>query len=114
LLRELPAEKNGPLVVKLQPCGSISGRIVDEDGQPVAGRYAGLGPGKDPYDPVQHVFTTDKEGRFRVEGLVPGLGYWLFQTRFRARWLDAPLTVVEPGKNKDLGDIKKLAGLDGK
>src|SRR5207248_4687285 len=30
-------EKKEPLVVKLEPLGSIAGRILDEDGQPAAG-----------------------------------------------------------------------------
>src|SRR5262249_15806976 len=37
LLKELPDEKAGPLIVKLLPCGSVSGRFVDQDGKPVAG-----------------------------------------------------------------------------
>src|SRR5262249_19571550 len=61
LVKELRGATPEPLTVKLQPCGSVSGRIVDQDGQPVAGvkTEGGL--------PI----TTDKEGRFRVEGLVP-------------------------------------------
>jgi hypothetical protein len=46
---------------------------------------------------------TDKDGRFRFEGLVPGYKYPLGR-------LDLPRilaeVVVEPGKDKDLGDIK--------
>src|SRR5262249_48654157 len=36
-LKELPAEKDDPFTVKLQPCGSASGRFVDSDGVPQAG-----------------------------------------------------------------------------
>src|SRR5207249_3878330 len=46
-LKELPGEKDGPLTVKLQPCGAVSGRMVDRDGQPVAGMrvdFAGVRP----------------------------------------------------------------------
>jgi RNA polymerase sigma factor (sigma-70 family) len=100
-LRGLPAEKNGPLIVKLQPCGSLSGRIVDKDSQPVAEFRGVLLPSWDS-------FTTDKEGRFRVEGLVPGLAYPVWQKEKGSIVKIHPGVVVEPGKKKDLGDIKSL------
>ena len=40
-LKELPDEKAGPLIVRLQPCGSISGRLVDPDGQTLPGVHQG-------------------------------------------------------------------------
>ena len=48
-------------------------------------------------------FTTDKEGRFRVEGLVPGLTYWILNPKGAGILFQF---TVEPGKHKDLGDIK--------
>jgi hypothetical protein len=57
-------------------------------------------------------FTTDKEGRFRVEGLVPGLKYSFFQfgkKTMRQAYGFHPGTLAEPGKHKDLGDIKEIA-----
>src|SRR5262249_42079577 len=36
-LKELRGDPSAPLTVQLQPCGSASGRIVDQDGQPVVG-----------------------------------------------------------------------------
>jgi RNA polymerase sigma factor (sigma-70 family) len=104
-LRELPAEKDGPLIVKLQPCGSLSGRIVDKDGQPVPRFRGRLSFG---HYLLQHEFTTDQEGRFRVERLLPGLGYSVWQTEKGSIVKIHPVAVVEPGKKKDLGDIKSL------
>jgi RNA polymerase sigma factor (sigma-70 family) len=97
-LKQLPDEKSGPLTVKLQPCGSVSGRLVDQDGQPVAGvRLPGrLGNSQE--------ITTDKEGRFHAEGLVPGVEYHVMRPKVIATVLVT--VVVEPGKNKDLGDLK--------
>jgi RNA polymerase sigma factor (sigma-70 family) len=109
-LRGLPPETDGPLVVKLQPCGSLSGRIVDHDGQPVVGFRGGFSPGKE--------FSTDKEGRFRVEGLVPGLEYnffWMKKSQgqvVQAMKRDGPNAVVAPGMNKDFGDIRMFKGFD--
>jgi protocatechuate 3,4-dioxygenase beta subunit len=93
-LKELPDEKLGPLTVKLQPCGSISGRIVDQDGQPVAGVHTRGGL----------EITTDKEGRFHVEGLVPGMEYHILRPKVVATVLVS--VVVDSGKHKDLGDLK--------
>jgi hypothetical protein len=47
--------------------------------------------------------TTDKQGRFRLEGLVPGMKYdmWNPRTKFGFATI-----VPEPGKHKELGDIK--------
>jgi Carboxypeptidase regulatory-like domain len=101
-MKELRGDAAEPLTVKLQPCGSASGRIVYPDGQPVPGlrlefQANGTSGG------LQET-ATDKEGRFRVEGLVPGLEYELVPSRY------APLPLakvsVEPGKQKDMGDVK--------
>jgi protocatechuate 3,4-dioxygenase beta subunit len=109
-LKGLPPEKDGPLIVKLRPCGSLSGRIVDQDGQPIAGFRGGFSPSKPGGGYLDGPgFTTDKEGRFRVEGLVPGLEYSFFQIGRKTMimaWPIRPNTVVESGKNKDLSDIQ--------
>jgi protocatechuate 3,4-dioxygenase beta subunit len=90
-----------PLTIKLQPCGSVSGRMVDQDGQPVAGFrihlvsrvWSGF-----------HQVTTDKEGHFRVEGLVPGQEYSVSPYNKLSRLFAR--VPIEPGKHKDLGDVK--------
>jgi RNA polymerase sigma factor (sigma-70 family) len=101
-LKALPPEKADSFTVQLQPCGSVSGRIVDQDGEPVAealcrGGVAGHGW-------IALDVTTDKNGRFHAKGLVPGLGYWIMRPK------GVPTLLVEfkvePGKHKDLGDIK--------
>jgi RNA polymerase sigma factor (sigma-70 family) len=102
LLKSLPAEKDDPFTVKLQPCGSASGRFVDQDGVPQAGvhfRGGIAGPAARSLD-----FITDKEGRFRVEGLVPGLTYWIMKPNVVATILVQ--FTIEPTKHKDLGDLK--------
>jgi RNA polymerase sigma factor (sigma-70 family) len=104
-LKELAAEKSDPLTIQLQRCGSVSGRLVDQDGVPVAGfripiwrkRTANFG------EALQQEVVTDKEGRFRAEGLVPGKGYGAMPSP-AAQF--SFYVVVESGEQKDLGDIK--------
>jgi RNA polymerase sigma factor (sigma-70 family) len=97
-LKELRGDASEPLTVELQPCGSASGRIVDGDGQPVPGlriSLSGWGGGEEA--------RTDNEGRFLVEGLVPGLNYAVIPgTGF---FILAEVT-VESGKQKVMGDVK--------
>jgi RNA polymerase sigma factor (sigma-70 family) len=71
---ELRGRQKEPLVVKLEPCGSATGRLLDADGQPLANtvvqcyRSLMLGPGAPRT-------RTGADGRFRVDGLVPGQPY---------------------------------------
>jgi RNA polymerase sigma factor (sigma-70 family) len=108
-LRSAPA---GLLTVKLQPCGSASGRVVDPDGQPVAGlRLLVQGRALHVMSEAgggQQQVTTDRAGRFRAEGLVPGQEYAVEELGDRPSFprVYAPV-VVESGKHKDIGDIKR-------
>src|SRR5262249_2979516 len=50
--------------------------------------------------------TTDKDGKFRLEGLVPGLKYSLVEgDRRHAFGGKADETAGEPGKTTDAGDL---------
>jgi RNA polymerase sigma factor (sigma-70 family) len=73
---------DGPVEVRLAPCGAAVGRLVDGDGQPLAGATINIGPqdhrgemlpGNVGLWPEGEVFTADKDGRFRVEGINPDL-----------------------------------------
>jgi beta-lactamase regulating signal transducer with metallopeptidase domain/protocatechuate 3,4-dioxygenase beta subunit len=108
-LKEIDAKSADSLTVRLQPCGSASGRIVDEDGQPVARvevhvngdtfhARGGAGGG-------YHRVVTDTNGRFNVVGLVAGQRYSVLDTDPYSPRFGATVT-VEAGQHKDLGDIK--------
>jgi RNA polymerase sigma factor (sigma-70 family) len=99
-VKDLRDVKVEPLTIQLQPFGSMSGRLVDQDGQPVADKrveleYRDAGGWKE--------VATDKDGRFRVDGMIPGRHYVII----RPDGGRSPLVFVEtePGKNKDLGTL---------
>jgi protocatechuate 3,4-dioxygenase beta subunit len=78
----LSADAKEPVTVRLQPGAVLTGRVVDEDGQPLAGIT--VGPGyrvdqarwlADEIAAGQPAQTTDADGRFRVEGIFPDLPF---------------------------------------
>jgi hypothetical protein len=108
-------------VVKLEPLGTLRGRILDEEGQPRAGVHVQLSyAGKIVHRPVQwwdlrmEPVTTDQNGCFRIEYIIPGVEL-LLHCREKDRSLrcrEEPMRSLSlrPGEDKDLGDIKaKLA-----
>jgi RNA polymerase sigma factor (sigma-70 family) len=110
-------DESGPVTVRLGPTGTLTGRALDRDGQPVGGAevyvgYEGLEGqqlnrmlgrwGRQP--------ETDKDGRFRVEGIVPGLQ--VDSLRFlkgrQVLVLEGKREIkrLEAGKTLDLGDVR--------
>jgi hypothetical protein len=102
--KEIPGDEPEPLKVQLQPCGSATGRLVDKDGQPLSevslhfNRYGLIGPG----GPET---KTDKDGRFRAEGLAVGQKYWLMLANRPQAPVGAEVLIGKPGEKKDLGDV---------
>jgi hypothetical protein len=98
LYKEIQGDESGPLTIRLERCGAATGRILDLNGQPVAGLILHLNRGMD------LAVRTDRDGRFRVEGLVPGQPYDLWYSDLK----QPPYKTlqIEPGQVKDLGDAK--------
>jgi RNA polymerase sigma factor (sigma-70 family) len=105
-----------PAEFRLESWSTVTGRLVDADGKPIAGVsiYAPAGKGKDgqAVDMVRiGTVFTDADGRFRIDGLLPGVAYDL---NFRAikpggRGSLGPVTKgvgLKPGEERDLGDLK--------
>jgi protocatechuate 3,4-dioxygenase beta subunit len=115
----LKGAETGALTLRLQPWGTITGRIVDDDGRPRGGlaliSLLGIFPrppadqGVLPGSTSSPGIPIGRDGRFRIEGLVPGLKYGgsaeegstfignVFQD-----------VIVAPGEVKDLGDLKVI------
>jgi len=95
-----------PLVVQLKSLGAAVGRLLDKDGEPVRDTALNLfrerliGPGG-------CSTKTDRDGRFRVEGLVCGQRYMLSSDGKALKTVDLS---IEPGETKDLGDVKNYRG----
>jgi hypothetical protein len=120
-------EEPGPLTIRLAPLGAVTGRLVDASGRPQVGASvqapyssrqketlpAELAP---PYpDVIPPVLplgeaTTDGDGRFRLQGLLPGMKYDLVAVKDGESLGKLVEDVRFPsGETKDLGDIKPQA-----
>jgi hypothetical protein len=104
-------DEKGPLTVRLQPAGTVTGRLVDDDGRPrhdvqIEVRYAEGQFGRRSFNPFLKAAPGD-DGRFQIDGLIPGVAYDL-----SPRTGDAPLDPVaaglrlQSGEARDLGDVK--------
>jgi RNA polymerase sigma factor (sigma-70 family) len=121
-------EETGPLTVRLEPLGAITGRVLDANGRPWAGLKVRVGPSHNISDytdlPAELLdklaqllgaeVTTDHDGRFRVEDLLPGLKYSLTADPGARRQGAAPAFALDTvpvtsGRTADLGDLKSRA-----
>ncbi len=98
--------------VTLRPWATLSGRLVDRDGRPRPGLKL-LPFGGKPDDPAEAAFTewvqADAEGRFRLEGLVPGLNHRLavmVDGGFSEGCTVFEGVILKPGEVRDLGDVR--------
>jgi hypothetical protein len=103
-------DKKGPVIVKLAPLATITGRVTDADGNPVFG--AVIQPDVLPAGDFALRLSqtaTDSDGRFRVVDVPTGCEYELrVETRaprqFQFAYHDK--TAVKPGETTDVGEIK--------
>ena len=114
---EVKGDQTTPATVTLVPWGTLTGRLVDADGlprkdaqlvfeeappgAPRAGHLRGNGAG------MSGRIIPDDSGRFRIEGLAPGLSYSLGledKTMIRSKHVVKGV-VIQPGETRDLGDV---------
>ena len=93
-------------VVQMQPTGGVQGRLVDEDGAPLAGFVLrGNGVPNENFGNVELRLGTDEEGRFLIRGLLPGRKYTVTAESGRQSGMILRDVVVEAGETKDVGSV---------
>jgi hypothetical protein len=115
-MRIVEGPQEEPIVVRLQPCGTLVGRLLDTRGQPLADVFVNQARGYSAETeqagrgiclPEDFGYVPNREGRFRIEGLAPGAKYSLEvadKNGTRRKQLTSNLT-LEPGQMVDLDDV---------
>jgi protocatechuate 3,4-dioxygenase beta subunit len=111
----LRGDEKGPVTVRLEPWGALTGRLVTPRGEPLTGVRVScrleLNRDGKILDAADLDVRTDKGGRFRIEGLVPGHKYHDFHVVKGSYLLDIlagepkDLT-LKPGVTRDLGELQ--------
>jgi hypothetical protein len=111
----LKGDEPQPLTVRLQKCGTITGRLVNADGLPRAGWIMGtVNPGqmnvKEGELGSGFHHGVGKDGRFRIECVFPGLTFTV-HTGTNPSYFnpEIPDLTLQPGEVKELGDVKVKA-----
>jgi RNA polymerase sigma factor (sigma-70 family) len=93
----------GPVRVQLEPWGSVTGRLVKPDGEPMTNVWVNIG----------HVprVQASKDGQFRIDGLSRGLTYSVSVIKDPGYGLEISGKnikdfTIKPGETKDLGEIR--------
>ena len=96
----IKGDETKPLTVRLQSWGTIAGRVVDDDGRPRSPLAV--------YSSGPPIFIG-RDGKFRIDGLVPGLKYGA-SVREGGKFPGDIFhdVIVVPGEVKDLGDVKVI------
>jgi RNA polymerase sigma factor (sigma-70 family) len=111
----LRGDEKEPVVVRLGRATPVIGRLLTNDGQPLAGADIYLNwmdaIANQLYGGVEKrpKVRTDKEGRFRFEGIVPELKFQLGIIRGETIFLGEPpigTRQVKAGATLDLGDVR--------
>lgn len=109
-------DEKDPVVVRLAPLGSVTGTFTDLDGVPLAGAtvepnwsdrlrwylYRELDRSAPPV-------KTDKDGKFRIDGIVPGAMFGLSVSKGNVAYIGEPRIgqrKVDAGQVRDLGVMK--------
>jgi RNA polymerase sigma factor (sigma-70 family) len=99
---EIKGKETKPLTVRMQPWAAVRGRLVDTEGRPVRNSvlYAN--------EFLMENGRTDKDGRFLLEGLIPGRSYDLTYQKDKPFSAGTVLKrfVGKPGEVHDLGDVR--------
>jgi hypothetical protein len=109
-------DEKEPVVGRLVSLGSVTGTLTEVDGTPLTGATVELSwqdrMRRDLYRELVRTapaVTTDRDGRFRIDGIVPGVPFGLAVTKGDAGYVGEPRIgqrTVDPGQARDLGVLK--------
>jgi hypothetical protein len=106
-------DENAPVIAKLGPLGKVTGRLLDVDGQPLTGAEVSVnarGTAGELYrfaNPSGKPVRTDRDGRFTLPGVVPGVTFFVQIQRGETFFRGKPrlgLRQLKPGETLDLGE----------
>jgi hypothetical protein len=107
-------DEKEPVTVRLQPVGKVTGRLLEADGVPLAGAEVSVSaPGTTASElyrfasPAGKPVRTDRDGRFALDGVIPGVSFSLQIRKGDQFFAGKPrlgLRQVKPGETLDLGE----------
>jgi RNA polymerase sigma factor (sigma-70 family) len=103
----LPKQDGDTVTVRMEPGASVTGRLVDVAGAPRVGVELRLTfrPKAEPHwneESLHETVTTGRDGRFRIDALLPDFVYYLNADHSDLRFGDG----LRLGETKDLGDVR--------
>ncbi len=111
----LHGDEKEPVIVRLGRAGAVTGCVLDADGQPLAVADVNLilseQTGFELYREARYHPTarTDKDGRFRIEGIVPEVKFTLGIVKGRTVFMIEPrigVKQVKASETLDAGDVR--------
>ena len=107
-------DEKEPVVVKLGPVGKMTGRLLEADGNPLTGAEVSINCpaqiARELYrfaNPTGQPVLTDKDGRFTLTNVVPGILCYLQTQKGNSYFAGKPrigLLKLKPGEGLNLGD----------
>ena len=102
ILARIAASESRRSTLIVRPNATLVGRLIDEDGVPLAERGLSLYALPEEVPTGLHV-STDGEGKFALEGVAPGTDYRLYTSSGQFFVTVAESFGVEPGETVDFG-----------
>jgi hypothetical protein len=113
---KVKGDETGPIAVKMRPCGSVTGKVVDQTGKPVTGARVVFQMADAVADDLlrQKLYrgatevATDADGKFSFPRLFPDKEFDLFVSHpgFRSSTGESRRTKLQAGEQKDVGELR--------